>query len=200
MLRLISGIGLLMLALTVAAQGDAARGETLTMMCVACHGQDGNSFAGSFPNIAGQNQDYLLKQMQEIQSGERPALLMTGMLAGMSDQDLRDLAAYYAANTASHGSADPARVELGESIYRSGIARKGIAACTACHSPTGQGNSLAGFPVLAGQWPEYTETQLKAFRSGERHNDGDGKMMRLSAMDLNDEEIAAVASYLYGLQ
>ena len=68
MLRLISGIGLLMLALTVAAQGDAARGETLTMMCVACHGQDGNSFAGSFPNIAGQNQDYLLKQMQEIQS------------------------------------------------------------------------------------------------------------------------------------
>lgn len=200
MLRLISGIGLLMLALTAVAQGDAARGETLTMMCVACHGQDGNSFAGSFPNIAGQNQDYLLKQMQEIQSGERPALLMTGMLAGMSDQDLRDLAAYYAAKTASHGSADPARVELGESIYRSGIARKGIAACTACHSPTGQGNSLAGFPVLAGQWPEYTESQLKAFRSGERHNDGDGKMMRLSAMDLNDEEIAAVASYLYGLQ
>ncbi|MBT3425467.1 MAG: cytochrome c4 [Gammaproteobacteria bacterium] len=200
MLRLISGIGLLMLALTAVAQGDAARGETLTMMCVACHGQDGNSFAGSFPNIAGQNQNYLVKQMQEIQSGERPALLMTGMLADMSDQDLRDLAAYYATKTASHGSADPARVELGESIYRSGIARKGIAACTACHSPTGQGNSLAGFPVLAGQWPEYTQAQLKAFRSGERHNDGDDRMMRLSAMDLNDEEIAAVASYLYGLQ
>ena len=199
MLRLISGIGLLMLALTVVAEGDAVRGETMTMMCVACHGTDGNSFAGSFPNIAGQNPDYLFKQMQEIQSGERPALLMTGMLAGMTDQDLQDLAAYYASQTASHGAADPAKVELGESIYRSGIARKGIAACTACHSPTGQGNSLAGFPALAGQWPEYTETQLKAFRVGERHNDGD-EMMRLSAMDLNDEEIAAVASYLYGLQ
>lgn len=200
MLRLIAGIGLSMLAMTLMAQGDSARGETLTMMCVACHGEDGNSFAGSFPNIAGQNEIYLLKQMREMQSGERPALLMTGMLMGMSDQDLEDLAAYYGDKIPSQGVADPANVQLGESIYRAGIARKGIAACTACHSPSGQGNKLAGFPMLAGQWPEYTEAQLKAFRSGERKNDGDSKMMRLSAMDLNDEEIAAVASYLYGLQ
>jgi cytochrome c553 len=75
-----------------------------------------------------------------------------------------------------------------------------VAACTACHSPTGQGNALATFPRLAGQWAEYTEAQLKAFRVGERKNDGESKMMRLSAMDLNDREIAAVASYLAGLR
>jgi len=79
------------------------------------------------------------------------------------------------------------------------VKRKQIAACTACHSPTGQGNGPAAFPALSGQWPEYTEAQLKAFRSGERTNDGDDQMMRLSAMDLSDREIAAVASYIYGL-
>ena len=88
----------------------------------------------------------------------------------------------------------------GEHIYRSGIARKGVAACSACHSPTGQGNDLASFPKLAGQWAEYTEAQLKAFRVGERHNDGESKMMRLSAMDLSDAEIAAVATYIAGLR
>jgi cytochrome c553 len=89
---------------------------------------------------------------------------------------------------------------LGESIYKAGIARKGVAACTGCHSPTGAGNGLAGFPKIGGQWAEYIETQLKAFRSGARGNDGDSKMMRLSAMDLSDDEINAVSSYIAGLR
>jgi len=85
-------------------------------------------------------------------------------------------------------------------VYRSGVKRKKIAACTACHLPAGEGNNLAGFPALAGQWPEYTMAQLRAFRQGDRHNDGDSKMMRQTAMDLSDDEIEAVASYIYGLR
>lgn len=181
-------------------QGDPEAGKALTTVCVACHGEDGNSPAGAFPNIAGQTSKYLLKQLKEIQSGERPVPTMAGQLDNMSEQDLANIAAYYASQKRKVGAAKPELVELGESIYRSGIKRKNIAACTACHSPTGSGNDPAGFPALAGQWPEYTEQQLKAFRNGERHNDGDEQMMQITAEDMSDEEISAVASYLFGLQ
>ena len=200
MLKLIWSLCLLGLSPLALAEGNAERGEALTATCVACHGTDGNSPAGSFPNIAGQNAAYLLKQLQEIQSGERSAVLMTGILDGMTQQDLEDLSVYYAGQRAATGAADPALAALGESIYKAGIARKGVAACTGCHSPTGAGNGLAGFPKIGGQWAEYTETQLKAFRSGARGNDGDSKMMRLSAMDLSDDEINAVSSYIAGLR
>ncbi len=182
------------------ANGDAEAGKALTGTCVACHGEDGNSLAGAFPNIAGQTEQYLLKQLKEIQNGDRPVAVMAGMLDNMSEQDLANVAAYYAGNERAYGAANPELVELGESIYRTGIKRKNIAACTACHSPTGMGNGPAGFPALAGQWPEYTEQQLKAFRDGVRHNDGDTRMMRGTAEDMSDNEIAAVAAYLYGLQ
>lgn len=191
---------MLLLSASAMAQGDAANGKALSVVCAACHGHDGNSPAGAFPSIAGQNSRYLVKQMREIKSGERSAPLMTGLLDSFSDQDLEDVAAFYAGQVAKRGAARADLVELGESIYRAGIKRKHIAACTACHSPTGQGNGPAGFPTLAGQWPEYTETQLRAFRSGSRTNDGDSKMMRMTAMDLSDDEITAVSSYVYGLQ
>ena len=181
------------------AAGDAERGKGLTPVCTACHGQDGNSLAGAFPNIAGQNAHYLLKQMQDIKSKARSAPLMAGILDNLDDQQLEDIAAYYSKQKANVGSADPELVELGESIYRSGIKRKEIAACSACHAPDGSGNGPAAFPALNGQWPEYTVAQLKAFRSGERHNDGDSRMMRITSMDLSDVEMAAVASYLFGL-
>lgn len=182
------------------ADGNPERGKELTSTCVACHSDDGNSPAGSFPSIAGQQPKYLLKQMQEIQAGNRAAPLMTGILDNMSEQDLKDLAAYYGDQKIKGGAAKPELAELGESIYLAGVPRKGIAACTACHLPNGGGNNSAKFPALAGQWPEYTIAQLKAFRAGERHNDGDGQMMRTVAMDLSDDEIEAVASYLYGLK
>jgi cytochrome c553 len=136
----------------------------------------------------------------DIKSGERAAPLMAGQLNSISDRDLEDIAAYYAAQERQFGTTKADLVELGESVYRSGVKRKEIAACTACHLPTGEGNNLAGFPALAGQWPEYTEQQLRDFRQGDRHNDGDSKMMRQTAMDLSDDEIRAVASYIYGLR
>ena len=179
------------------AEGNAAMGKDLSATCLACHGENGNSPASIFPNIAGQNAQYLLKQMREIKSG---VLTMTGMLDNMSDSDLSDIGAYYASQPRNHGAAKEELVELGESIYRAGIARKNIAACTACHSPTGSGNGPAAFPALAGQWPEYTVAQLKNFQSGVRHNDGDTEMMQTTAMDMNEKEMTAVASYLYGLK
>ena len=187
-------------ALSATAQaGDANAGQALTAVCSACHGQDGNSLAGAFPNIAGQNEKYLLKQLRDIQSGARNVPTMAGQLDNLSDDDLANIAAYYAGQARNRGVASADQVELGESIYRAGIPRKGVAACTACHSPTGSGNGPAGFPALAGQWPEYTVGQLKAFQAGDRHNDGDSQMMRTTSMDLNEKEMKAVASYLYGL-
>ena len=190
---------LFLCSLCAFASGDPKRGESLTLVCSACHGVDGNSPLGSFPNIAGQNQKYLLKQLREIKSGARAAMMMTGILDNLDDQQLMDIAAFYSQHEEKIGQANPELLELGESIYLAGIKRKNVAACAACHSPNGSGNGPAGFPMLRGQWPEYTIAQLKAFRSGQRHNDGDSRMMRLTAMDLSDQEIEAVATYLYGL-
>jgi cytochrome c553 len=187
------------------AAGDAGRGEGMTAACAACHGADGNSAAGAFPKLAGQNQRYLVKQMKDVQSGARAIPQMVGQLDGMSEQDLEDIAAYYAAQTPSIGQADPDLVVQGESIYRAGIASKGVAACTACHSPTGQGNGPAGYPRLGGQHAEYTVAQLEAFRLGAdqpekgRTNDGDSRIMRDIASRLSDLEIDAVAAYISGL-
>ena len=125
--------------------------------------------------------------------------MMTGILDNLDDQQLKDIAAFYSQQEGKIGQTDPELVSLGESIYRAGIKRKQVAACAACHSPNGSGNGPAGFPSLSGQWPEYTASQLKAFRSGQRSNDGDSRMMRITSMDLSDREIEAIASYLSGL-
>ena len=179
--RLIKLVLLLVISPAFAMEGDAERGSKLVMLCAACHGQDGNSLVGTFPNIAGQNDRYLVKQMSDMKTGARSAPLMTGMLDAFDEQQLRDIAAFYSSKKAAVGAANPVLAELGETIYRSGVKRKQIAACTACHSPTGQGNDPAAFPALSGQWPEYTEAQLKAFRSGDRQNDGDSRMMRITS-------------------
>lgn len=199
MLRVLFGIVMSGLCASALADGDSRKGAQHIMVCGACHGADGNSPAGAFPSIAGQNANYLVKQMQDIKSGVRSSPMMTGLLNGFDDQTLEDIAAYYEGQEIKGGSAKADLVELGESIYRAGVKRKNIAACTSCHSPTGNGNGPAAFPALAGQWPEYTEAQLRAFRSGDRINDGDSKMMQISTMDLSDSEIVAVASYIYGL-
>lgn len=181
------------------AQGNATAGESKVAVCSACHGNAGQSSIGANPKLAGQNARYLVKQMEDIKSGERNVALMTGLLNNSSDQDIADIAAYYAAQDVTLEGADPALVELGESIYKAGIAKLDIAACSACHSPTGQGNSQAGFPSLSGQHAEYTMTQLKAFRSGERANDGNAMPMRILSERLTDKEIEALASYISGL-
>lgn len=180
------------------AAGDAAAGKGKTAVCGACHGADGNSPAAMFPKLAGQNEAYLVKQINDIKSGTRPVVEMTGLLDAMSDQDIADIAAYYAKQAGTVGHAAKDLVEQGQKIYRGGIAKKNVAACTACHTPTGAGMAQAGFPAIGGQHAAYTEKQLKMFRNGERNNDPQG-MMRDIAAKLSDAEIKAVSSYIQGL-
>lgn len=181
------------------AAGDSQAGQAKAALCSGCHGADGNSAVPAWPKLAGQNVVYLLKQMQDIKSGARAVPAMTGFLAALSDQDMQDIAAYFSSQVVAVGSADPALVASGESLYRAGNKDTGIAACTACHAPDGKGNAAAGFPALSGQHADYVAAQLRAFRAGERTNDGDSQMMRLVAFKLNDNEIKAVSSYVSGL-
>ncbi|GAA3942725.1 c-type cytochrome [Litoribacillus peritrichatus] len=180
------------------AEGNAEAGKAKAVVCGACHGPDGNSAAPNFPKLAGQGEKYLLKQMKDIKGGDRNVLEMTGMLSASSDQDLEDLAAYFASQNGSVGYADKEQAEIGEKIYRAGIADRGIAACAACHSPSGQGNDAAAFPKLGGQHAAYTVKQLKDFRDSKRANDPNA-MMRDNAYTLRDDEIDAVAQYIQGL-
>lgn len=180
------------------AAGDAAAGKGKTSVCAACHGADGNSVVANFPKLAGQNETYLIKQMNEIKGGQRPVPEMTGLLDAMNEQDIADIAAYFAKQNGTVGHAAKDLVEKGQKIYRAGIASKGVAACTACHSPTGQGNPQAGFPALGGQHAAYTEGQLNKFRQGARNNDPQGMMQDIAAK-LSDDEIKAVSSYIQGL-
>ena len=187
------------------AAGDADAGTDKAATCAACHGADGNSAAPTCPKLAGQGERYLLKQMQDIRDGARPVPTMVGQVDNMSDQDLADIAAFYASQTRSGGQADPDLIALGEKVYRSGVAGRNVAACIACHSPTGAGNAPAGFPALSGQHAEYTATQLRAYRQGYedeagRTNDGESKIMRTTAFGLSDGEIEAVSSYVSGLK
>lgn len=180
------------------AQGNADAGKELTAVCAACHAADGNSLAPTFPKLAGQQEKYLLKQLTDIKSGNRKVTEMTGLLDNLTDQNLADIAAYFANNSVVVGQADAALVEAGKVIYRTGNPKTGVPACTACHGPTGQGLGSAAFPALSGQHADYTKSQLKAFQTQERSNDP-SKIMRDIAFKMNDREIEAVASYIQGL-
>jgi len=192
----------------VAAQGpqaDLARGQQISaQVCAACHAADGNSAIPANPVLAGQHADYTVKQLMNFkpQAGkpaERPNAVMAGMAAALSDEDMRNVAAYFESQKPKPRAArDPQQVKLGQAIYRGGILSKNVAACSACHGPNGAGIP-AQFPRLAGQFPEYTAAQLKAFRAGERANDA-GRAMRAVAEKLSDREIAAVAEYIAGLR
>lgn len=185
---------------TIAHAGDAEAGKAKSATCAACHGADGNSMAPTFPKIAGQGERYLIKQIKDIRGGNRQVPSMAPFVAGLSDEDIADLAAYFGSQTPTSGGAKEELVELGESIYRGGIASKNVPACIACHGPKGAGVDLAGFPRLAGQHDVYTATQLKAFSNNLRTNDGDSRMMRDIAYRLHEKEIEAVASYIQGLR
>ena len=185
--------------------GDAEAGAGKVVMCAACHGADGNSLAPTFPKLAGLGAPYLNKQMRDIRSGLRPVALMAGQVDNLSDQDLADIAAYYDAQDRTGEVADEALVDLGRKIYMSGIMERQVAACSGCHSPTGQGNGPAGYPALSGQHADYIAQQLTMFRKGYedpagRVNDGDSKIMRTTAFQLSDLEIQAVANYAAALR
>ncbi|MBV1907272.1 MAG: cytochrome c4 [Pseudomonadales bacterium] len=186
----------------VQAGGNIEAGKSLALACAACHGQDGSQgLMPNYPKLAGQNEKYLLDQLHMIQSGERVAPLMAGQLNGKSSQQLSDLAAYFASLPGFKGVSTDDKLTLGESIYRGGIMEKGVSACTACHSPSGVGNNLAGFPRVAGQSQEYLVEQLTRYREGTRATDEKtGGMMRQIAGGLTDGEIQALANYIQGLQ
>jgi cytochrome c553 len=181
------------------AAGDAAAGQGKVAVCGACHGADGNSMAPTFPKLAGQGERYLLKQLHDIKSGARAVIPMTGLLTNLSDQDLADIAAYFASQNMSVGAADPKLVARGQDLFRGGKLDQGMPACTGCHSPTGAGNFSAGFPKIGGQHADYIALQLTNFREGERTNDGDTKIMRSIAEKLSNKDIAALSSYIQGL-
>jgi cytochrome c553 len=192
---------LLTLGITGLAQaaGDAAAGQGKVVMCGACHGADGNSAAPNFPKLAGQGERYLLKQLNDIKSGARPVVEMTGLLNHLSDQDLADISAYYASQNMSVGAADPKLVARGEALFRGGKLNEGMPACTGCHSPDGAGLDAAGFPQLGGQHAGYVAKQLTDFREGNRTNDGDSMIMRGIAAKLSNKDIEAVSSFIQGL-
>lgn len=186
-------------------KGDAAKAEGIAgQVCAACHAPDGNSQIAVNPKLAGQVPEYLNKQLTNFKAAagkkaERDNPVMAGMVAGLSAEDMRNLAAYFAAQPAKLGAAKSRDLlALGQLIYRGGIAGKGVAACASCHGPNGAGMP-AQYPRLSAQHAEYVEVQLKAFRSGERANDLNGSM-RAAAGKLSDREIQAVSDYIAGLR
>ena len=188
-----------------ALAADPAKAKTIvTTVCAACHNADGNSSIAVNPKLAGQQADYIYKQLRNFKGAEgkppeRTNAIMNGMAAGLSDDDMKNLAAYFSDQKRKPEAAkNRETIEYAQKLYRAGDATKGLPACAACHGPTGAGMP-AQFPLIAGQFPEYTESQLKGFRAGERANDPNS-MMRLVAIKMTDAEIKAVSDYIAGLR
>ena len=181
--------------------GSAEAGQTKAASCVACHGVNGNSVNPVWPTLAGQHQQYIVKQLKAFKNDERTDPLMTPMAKGLSDADMEDLGAYFAAQSATGLEAEPSKVAEGQRLYRSGEPVNGVAACTACHGPSGKGNPAARYPSIHGQHSAYVAAQLKAYRSGTRKTDQpQNQMMRNIAAKLSDAQIDAVAAYVQGLR
>ena len=151
--------------------GNPDSGKDKVAVCAGCHGADGNSLVGIWPSLAGQNENYLLKQLRLVKSGDRVIASMTGLLDNLDDKDLQDIAAFYQSKTNTVGVVDETKVDLGRKLYYAGNLEKGVPACSACHSPKGLGNAPAAYPLLSGQQPDYVSKALKDYRSGERIND-----------------------------
>ena len=179
------------------AKPDLAKGQaTSTNVCAACHTSDGSRGSPANPILQGQHPEYLVKQLTEFKSGKRANAIMMGMAATLSEDDMKNVAAFYAGKQAKPGFAkNKELVSLGEKIYRGGIADRSVPACAGCHSPTGAGIP-AQYPRMAGQHADYTEAQLVAFRGGVRKN---SLQMTGVAAKMNDREIKAVSDYIAGL-
>lgn len=180
--------------------GSAEAGAAKAAVCVACHGPGGNSSNPEWPKLAGQGSAYLYAQLKQFKSGARMNALMAGQVAALNDEDMRNLAAYFAAQPVSPGVGSEEAIALAEPLYRAGDTSRGLPACAACHSPTGDGIEASGFPHLAGQHSVYLSARLKAYRDGADAAEGNFATMAAVAKQLTDEEIAALASYINGLK
>ncbi|WP_082546085.1 c-type cytochrome [Rhodanobacter sp. Root627] len=180
--------------------GDATAGQAKAAVCGACHGMDGNSADAQYPKLAGQSEQYIVRQLTDFKSGKRQNPIMMGMAAPLSEQDMHDLGAYFSTKKPLPGVADQALVEHGEKLYRQGDSSRDIPACMACHSIDGSGNPGAMYPHLAGQHAQYVEATLKAWHDGTTWgDDAHAKIMPSIAAKLDSKDIAALASYIEGL-
>ena len=180
-----------------AFKADPAKGQALAQVCAACHTADGSRGSPANPILQGQHPEYLVKQLQEFKSGKRNNAIMKGFASGLSEEDMKHIAAFYAGKVAKPGAAkNKNTIRLGEKIYRGGITEKGVPSCAGCHGPTGAGIP-AQYPRLGGQHADYTESQMNGFRAGTRANNA--QMMAIAGK-LNDAEIKAVSDYIAGLR
>ena len=191
------GLSSLMSFALIAA--DAEAGKNKSALCAGCHGADGNSLNGIWPTLAGQHASYLVKQIKDFKSAERADPVMQGMVAALGEEDIQDIAAYFASQKAKPVAFDEKLIAQGEGIFRGGITETSVAACMACHSPGATGNEPAAYPSLKGQHSEYLIAQMKKFRDGARANDP-GSMMRGVAARMSDKEIMAVVAYISAIQ
>jgi cytochrome c553 len=184
---------------TSLAAGTKEAGQAKAATCAACHGMSGTSLSPEWPNLAGQNEAYIVKQLSAFHSGERQNVLMSPMAATLSEQDMQDLAAWFSSQAIQGGETEPSKAKLGQHVYRSGNVEGEVMACAGCHGPTGRGNAPAAYPSIQGQRAVYVAAQLHAFKAGTRTTDPN-QMMRNVAALLSEEEIDAVASYVQGLR
>lgn len=186
-------------------EGSAESGKAKSLTCSACHGADGNSVNPMWPSIASQHSNYLYEQLIAFKgdaNGNKTRMdpLMSTQVLTLSDQDMRDVAAYFESQAAAAKPvADPDTIDGGEQLYRGGDEEKGVPACMACHGPTGRGNPAASYPALGGQYAAYTAKQLRDYASGARKSDGPTKVMRDIAQRLSEKDIVELSSYIQGL-
>lgn len=184
-----------------AMAGNAEAGKTKSAACGGCHGADGNSPAPAFPKIAGQNEAYIVKQIKDFKANSaRKNEIMFGMVAALTDEDAKDIGAYFQAQSVFQAATfDESKIAAGRELYKGGNLQTGVPACQACHGPNGGGVAGIGYPQLGGQYVEYTLAQLKAFKEGSRSND-DKKLMRSIVEKLSDDDMIAVANYIASLK
>jgi cytochrome c553 len=181
--------------------GSAEAGKAKSLTCTACHGQEGNSVMPTWPSIAGQSATYTVTQLQAFKDGLRSDPLMSSQAMLLTDEDMRDVAVYFEGlPKAAMSVADAGSVSRGQALYRGGNSEAGVAACMACHGPTGRGNPAAGYPAVSGQHATYTAKQLRDYAADTRQSDGKTRIMRDIAARLDEQDIESIASYMQGLQ
>lgn len=170
---------------------------TVSTVCAACHGLDGNSTNTAVPSLAGQGRAYLRGQLRAFRAQRRTGV-MSAVAAGLTDREINELSVYFSRQVPKPDTEAAQNLwVLGESIYQGGIANKHVPACASCHSSSGRGLPPE-FPRLAGAHPEYLAMQLRAFRSGVRASNSNA-MMRIVSRHLSDREIDALSQYIAGL-
>ena len=189
-------------ALAAPPKFDAEKAkQIISQVCVACHGMDGNGTEPTnpeFPKIAGKQAVYLLKQLNDFKSGKRKSDIMAGIVAGLTSDDMSNLAMYFSGQKSKPGTTkNPDLMELGKKYYGEGSPEVGVPACSGCHNPDASGSDK--YPHLAGQHAAYTYQQLKRFATSERENDR-GLVMQSLAMRMSEQEMKAVSEYIMGMK